>query len=93
MMRVNEKVYEISTKVDVSVEYAGSVPNAEIITYIIKKPRWCPFVGDFYSYHIYQIIPYIKKADMHDGNRTNKLLKTIACRDKKLAKKYIRENT
>lgn len=92
-MKVNEKVYEISTKVDVSVEYAGSVPNAEVITYVIKKPRWCPFVGDFYSYHIYQIIPYIKKADMHDRNKTNKLLKTIACRDKELAKKYIRENT
>lgn len=93
MTRINEKVYEISTKVDVRVDYTGSVPNAEIITYIIKKPRWFPFVGDFYSYHIYQIIPYVKKSDMHDRNRTNKLLKTIACRDKKLAKKYIRENT
>lgn len=91
MTKNNEKIYDFSTKVDVRIEYAGTLHNAEVNTYIIKKRRWIPFWGEWYSYHIYQIVPYVKNATCHENKTTNKLLKTIACRDKELAKKYIRE--
>ena len=33
------KVFEYKTPIRVNVEYCGDIPNAEIITYVIKKKK------------------------------------------------------
>ena len=81
------KVFEYKTPIRVNVEFCGDIPNAEIITYVIKKKK---LFGGF-NYKIYQIIPYITNPDINQRLKYNKLLKSTAKRDYGIAEMYIRE--
>jgi hypothetical protein len=82
-------IYKIETPVNVNIPYCGSVEDSHVITYLIKERNW--FLRLFRKYKIKQVIPYIQNARI-DDRYTNRLLKTIAHRDKQLVKMWADDN-
>lgn len=82
-------IYKIETPVNINILYCGSVDGSHVITYLIKENNW--FLKLFRKYKIKQVIPYIQSARI-DDSYTNRLLKTIAYRDKQLVKMWMDDN-
>lgn len=82
-------IYKIETPVEVNVRYCGEMKGSHVITYLIKENNW--LLRLFRKYKIKQVIPYIRNARI-DDRYTNRLLKTIAHRDKQLVKMWMDDN-
>lgn len=81
-------IYKIETPVNVNIPYCGSI-DSHVITYLIRENNW--FLKLFRKYKIKQIIPYIQN-ERTDDKYTNRLLKSIAYRDKQLVEMWMDDN-
>lgn len=77
-------VYEIKTPVKVVVEYAGEIPNSEVITTVIEKKT----IFNRTKYCIKQVVPFVSRPGVAHSY-INRLLESIAKRDYGIAELWI----
>lgn len=82
-------IYKIESPVDINIPYCGLIEDSNVITYLVKENNW--FLKLFRKYKIKQVIPYIQN-ERTDDKYTNRLLKTIAYRDKQLVEMWMDDN-